>query len=129
MITEFNMNNYSKRELTDILKDESINEELFSYADKIREDYVGNEVHLRGLIEFSNVCKNTCKYCGLRSENKIIKRYSLTVEEIISCAKNAVDLVSGDFSHLTERIMLYIVFTFGEMIIAIADYFKGGFSL
>ena len=38
-------------------------------------------------------------------------------------------LVSGDFEHLTERIMLYVVFTFGEMIIAIANYFEGGFSL
>ena len=36
---------------------------LFEYADECRKKYVGDEVHLRGLIEFSNICKNTCKYC------------------------------------------------------------------
>ena len=42
--------------------------------------------------------------------------------------KDTNSLVAGDFAHLTERIMLYVVFTFGEMIIAIAEYFEGGFG-
>ena len=56
----------------------SINEQLFSCADSVRKQYVGDEVHLRGLIEFSNICKRTCKYCGLRYENKNIDRYRIS---------------------------------------------------
>ena len=48
--------NLSKDELIQILSDESINNFLFKTADEVREKYVGNEVHLRGLIEFSNIC-------------------------------------------------------------------------
>lgn len=67
-------------------------EALFRAADETRKKFVGDEVHLRGLIEFSNICKSTCKYCGLRSENKEVERYRLTKEEIISIAKNGADM-------------------------------------
>lgn len=84
--------NLTKKEIIEILRNDSINNELFDTANKIREKYVGDEVHLRGLIEFSNMCKCTCKYCGLRSANKVLERYRMSKEEIISCAKNAVEL-------------------------------------
>ena len=83
---------FTKNDIIEILKDDSQKEELFALADKIRRENVGDEVHLRGLIEFSNVCKNGCKYCGLRSSNKAISRYRISKDEILSCAKNAVDL-------------------------------------
>ena len=82
----------SKKDIIEILKDDSINEELFSYADSVRKKYVGDEIHLRGLIEFSNYCKNTCKYCGLRCENKNIERYRILEDEILEHAKNAAIL-------------------------------------
>ncbi len=47
---------------------------------------------------------------------------------LVSVGSRANELVAGDFAHLTERVMLYVVFTFGEMIIAIAEYFEGGFG-
>ena len=50
-----NTNNLAKDELLAILKDNSINEELFKIADEVRHKFVGDEVHLRGLIEFSNI--------------------------------------------------------------------------
>ena len=50
----------TKKEIVDILKDDSQNKELFELADKVRHDNVGDEIHLRGLIEFSNTCKCTC---------------------------------------------------------------------
>ena len=56
---------FSRNEIIDILKDDKQNEWLFSYADNVRKEYVGNEVHLRGLIEFSNICK-LCKYGGYK---------------------------------------------------------------
>ena len=78
---------FSRKEIIDILKDDLQNDSLFTYADKVRREFVGDKVHLRGLIEFSNICKNTCKYCGLRCENKQLERYRILPENIISFAK------------------------------------------
>ena len=65
---------------------------LFETADKIRKKYVGDAVHLRGLIESSNICKSACKYCGLRCENKLLDRYRLSPEKIIDTAAVGVKL-------------------------------------
>jgi biotin synthase len=61
---------------------------LFAFADQIRREYVGDGVLLRGLIEFSNVCRNTCMYCGLNRCNNRLQRYRLTREEILAAAGN-----------------------------------------
>lgn len=82
----------SKEEITAILKNDDINEFLFKTADEVRKKYVGDEVHLRALIEFTNICKCNCFYCGLRSENKNVERYRLSKEKITSLAKHAVDM-------------------------------------
>jgi len=80
-----------KEEIIDLLltKDST---KLFERANKIRHKYVGDEIHLRALIEFSNICKRQCLYCGLRSENKNIERYRLNEDEILTSVKKAVDL-------------------------------------
>lgn len=80
----------SRDEIIALLKDDSINEELFKVADEVRKKYLGDEVHLRGLIEFTNICKRNCMYCGLRRDNKNLNRYRLSHEEIIDFAKKAV---------------------------------------
>jgi biotin synthase len=80
----------SKKEIVDILKSENI--DVFKEADRIRHQYVGDEVHLRGLIEFSNICKRQCKYCGLQSQNKNVQRYRMEKEEILKYAQNAVNM-------------------------------------
>ena len=82
----------NKQEIIDILSDESKNDWLFKEADRIRHENVGDEIHLRALIEFSNICKRQCLYCGLRSPNKEVERYRLSKEEILLSAKKAVDL-------------------------------------
>ncbi|MHC4660939.1 MAG: [FeFe] hydrogenase H-cluster maturation GTPase HydF [Planctomycetota bacterium] len=64
-------------------------EQLRIVANRIRADNVGNEVHLRGLIEFSNICKRKCTYCGINVRNKNIARYQMTGEEILDCAAAA----------------------------------------
>lgn len=106
----------TKSEIIDILKDDSQNEALFLKADKIRQKNVGNEIHLRGLIEFSNICASSCKYCGLRAQNKNVQRYRMTPDEIIQCAKNAVDigyktivLQSGEDKFFTREILCKII--------------------
>lgn len=105
--------NLSKDELIQILSVESINDFLFKTADEVREKYVGNEVHLRGLIEFSNICKCNCKYCGLRKDNSELERYRLSIEEAYDFAKKAkeygyktVVLQSGEDSYYSvERLV------------------------
>ena len=77
------MQDFSKKEIIEILKDDSQNNWVFSLADKVRKENVGEEVHLRGLIEFSNICKSTCKYCGLRCANKELDRYRIEPDDII----------------------------------------------
>ena len=58
---------------------------LISRARKVREEHYGKDVYIRGLIEFTNHCKNDCYYCGLRCSNKNLKRYRLSPEEILDC--------------------------------------------
>lgn len=65
--------------------DKEDEELLYSYAREVREKYYGKEVYLRGLIEFSNYCKNDCKYCGIRRSNENASRYRLSTEEILEC--------------------------------------------
>lgn len=64
---------------------------LFAAADRTRKQYVGDGVHLRGLVEFSSYCKNDCLYCGLRRSNQTAQRYRLTPTQIIETARKAVD--------------------------------------
>lgn len=63
--------------------------ELFRQAAALRDATIGNDVHLRGLIEISNICRKDCLYCGIRSSNKEVKRYELSDQEILSCARFA----------------------------------------
>lgn len=59
---------------------------LMAAADEVRQKTVGNQVHLRGIIEFSNFCKQHCCYCGLRADNGAIGRYRLTPEQVLENA-------------------------------------------
>ncbi len=110
------MNDFSRKEIIDILRDDTLNSWLFNYADEIRQKYVGNEVHLRGLIEFSNICKNACKYCGLRCENKNVERYRLTPDDIVKTAFEAskigyktIVLQSGEDAFFSRKILCNII--------------------
>ena len=76
-------------EIVSLLKDNTCDEYLFKKADQVRMQYVGNAVHLRGLIEFSNVCGRNCLYCGLRKDNSKLERYMMSEDEIFETAKNA----------------------------------------
>ncbi|MEX2370340.1 MAG: [FeFe] hydrogenase H-cluster radical SAM maturase HydE [Bacteroidales bacterium] len=59
---------------------------LYSHAAKIKQQYVGNKVYFRGLIEFSNICSKDCYYCGIRKGNNKVERYNLTDDEILEAA-------------------------------------------
>ncbi len=67
------------------------NEIIFNHAGRVRELHLGKKVHLRGLIEFSNICSKNCFYCGIRCANKNVPRYEATEKEIVGAAKHAQD--------------------------------------
>jgi biotin synthase len=71
-------------------EDETKLETLWSRADQVRRDNVGEQVHLRGLIEISNICARSCGYCGLRVDNKKVERYRMTKDEILACVRQGV---------------------------------------
>ena len=65
---------------------------LSQKARKITLHNFGNKIYTRGLIEFTNYCKNDCYYCGIRRSNQGVERYRLTKEEILSCCKEGYEL-------------------------------------
>lgn len=106
----------NKEEITSILSNNNIDNVLFSSADRVRQKYVGNEIYLRALIEFSNICQNNCLYCGLRAQNSQIQRYALTEEKLISTAQIAIDagfktivLQSGESSAISTKTLCKII--------------------
>ncbi len=70
-------------------------ENLIRRGLEVKLAHLDNYVHLRGLIEFGNVCEKNCLYCGLRRGNGKIARYALSDEEVLSCARLAKDLGYG----------------------------------
>ena len=65
---------------------------LSKRARAVRERVYGRDVYLRGLIEFTNYCRNDCRYCGIRRGNRNAERYRLLDEEILSCADKGYEL-------------------------------------
>lgn len=111
-----NTHELNKGELIQLLSSSEFDKEILEAADRVRSKYVGDEVHLRGLIEFSNTCKQDCLYCGLRRDNANIKRYRLTEDEIIDFARKAksygymtVVLQSGEDSFYSVERMERII--------------------
>ncbi|MBQ1526133.1 MAG: [Lachnospiraceae bacterium] len=89
-----NTRTINKDQLEYILKacDEESAEYLFATARSTAQRYYGKAVYLRGLVEFTNYCKNDCYYCGIRLSNHKAQRYRLTEEEILSCCDIGEDI-------------------------------------
>lgn len=62
---------------------------LFARSEALKNEYVGNKVYYRGLIEFSNLCGKNCLYCGIRAGNKNAHRYEVTEKEVLDAARYA----------------------------------------
>ena len=82
----------SHSEFRELLTTDIYDEMLFKSADEIRRNIYGTDVYIRGLIEFTNYCKNNCYYCGIRCENKNALRYRLTKDEILDCCREGYAL-------------------------------------
>lgn len=84
--------NLSDTELKLLLESKEFDSALFFAADKKRREIYGDEVYIRGLIEFSNYCRNNCFYCGIRRDNKDAVRYRLGKDEILACCEEGYRL-------------------------------------
>lgn len=83
----------SLKELTAALEnsDRGFCEALYAEAGALRDRTIGNKVHLRGLVEISNICRKNCLYCGIRASNGCATRYEISDDEILYAAKFAFE--------------------------------------
>ena len=73
-------------------EDAGLKEYLAAKAKETAQQIYGNQIYMRGLIEFTNYCKNDCYYCGIRCSNEKADRYRLSMEQILECCKNGYEL-------------------------------------
>jgi biotin synthase len=119
-------NNLSKSEWTALIdarinvKDkaaiDNLCDELFQKARALRHKYYNRDIYIRGLIEFTNYCKNDCYYCGIRKSNDKVKRYRLSEDDILLCAKSGYELgfrtfvlQGGEDEYYTDDKMVSII--------------------
>ena len=107
-----NTHELAEEELVVLLSAPAAAGPLFAAADRVREKYMGSQVELRGLIEFSNICKQNCLYCGLRRDNREVQRYRLDEETILAFGRRAAELgyktlvlQSGEDEHFTPELL------------------------
>ena len=84
--------NIESNQLITLLESEDSAEILCSAADKVRRQHYGVDVYIRGLIEFTNYCKNNCYYCGIRAGNTQASRYRLDKKTILECCDKGYEL-------------------------------------
>ena len=106
----------SRDEFRSLLTTDKYDAELIKSSDEIRQAVYGKEVYIRGLIEFTNYCKNNCYYCGIRCDNKNAQRYRLSKDEIMQCCREGYTLgfrtfvlQGGDDPYFTDERICDIV--------------------
>lgn len=89
---------------------------LLERARRVQQENYGNKIYIRGLIEFTNYCKNDCYYCGIRKSNPHVTRYRLSEEEILSCCANGYQLgfrtfvlQGGEDGYYTDEKLCHLV--------------------
>ena len=93
-----------------------LSEYLFSMAREERHRYYGHDVYVRGLIEFTNYCKNDCLYCGIRKSNGNAHRYRLSEADILKCCKEGYELgfrtfvlQGGEDGYYTDERIIHLI--------------------
>ncbi len=99
-------------------RNKELSEYLFEKARQVRIQYYGHDVYMRGLIEFTNYCKNDCYYCGIRRSNCNADRYRLNREQILNCCNigyalgfRTFVLQGGEDSYYKDELIADIVST------------------
>ncbi|MCD8018810.1 MAG: [FeFe] hydrogenase H-cluster radical SAM maturase HydE [Clostridiales bacterium] len=111
--------NLSKEEYVQLLEkadDAMAREQLREEALRLRRKYYGDKIYIRGLIEFTNYCKNNCYYCGIRRGNANVRRYRLNKEDILKCCAEGYRLgfrtfvlQGGEDPYYTDERMVEII--------------------
>ena len=114
--------NLTDSELCFLLSHDSFDGELFKKANDVRKKIYKNDVYIRGLIEFTNYCKNDCFYCGIRKSNECAVRYRLTKQEILDCCREGYALgfrtfvlQGGEDEYFTDSVMCDIVYSIRKL--------------
>ncbi len=96
--------------------DSETSEYLFEKAREVARENFGNAIYTRGLIEFTNYCKNNCYYCGIGAGNTHADRYRLSLEDILSCCKTGYELgfrtfvlQGGEDNHYSDEDIVEII--------------------
>ena len=96
--------------------EQEMKEYLRKCAREVTDRVFGRQVYVRGLIEFTNICKKDCYYCGIRKSNSCAERYRLTEEEILACCKSGYEaglrtfvLQGGEDGYFTEERLCTLV--------------------
>lgn len=113
-----NGHNTSDENLLQLICTEDELPQLTYAADKIRRDNYGTDVYIRGLIEFTNYCRNSCYYCGINARNKKVQRFRLYKQDILSCCDKGYPLgfrtfvlQGGEDPYYTDDIICDIVYS------------------
>lgn len=108
--------NLSDEEFLELLQTNIFDDKLFSNADSVRRAVYGDAVYLRGLIEFTNYCKNDCYYCGIRCGNTNASRYRMTCSDILAVCEQGYShgfrtfvLQGGEDPYFTDQRICEIV--------------------
>lgn len=111
-----NERSLSDEEFKLLLENDSYDAALQRAADEKRRSIYGKDVYIRGLIEFTNYCRNNCYYCGIRRDNKKAERYRLTKEDILACCADGYRLgfrtfvlQGGEDGYYTDELLCGIV--------------------
>ena len=104
-----------------IRKQSEYQKEAEKRANILREQNFGNRIYVRGLIEFTNYCKNDCYYCGIRKSNQNAERYRLSTEQILECTDTGYELgfrtfvlQGGEDAWYTDERILELVYAIRE---------------
>lgn len=104
-----------------IQKQSEYQKEAAKRANILREQNFSNRIYVRGLIEFTNYCRNDCYYCGIRKSNQNADRYRLSTEQILECTDTGYELgfrtfvlQGGEDAWYTDERILELVHAIGE---------------
>lgn len=108
-----NLSDNELKLLIESTRDDSL---LFAAANEKRKEIYGDEVYIRGLIEFTNYCTNNCYYCGIRRSNQTVNRYRLSKQDILECCAEGYRLgfrtyvlQGGEDPFYTDKLVCEIV--------------------
>ncbi len=116
----YNEQNLDRKELLYVLDhlDSDSEKYLFELSLKAKEKHYKNTVYMRGLIEFTNYCKQNCTYCGIRRDNHKVDRYRLSKEDILACCEegerlgyHTFVLQGGEDGYYNDEVMSDIIRT------------------